>query len=396
MMGCAIAVATYYAVSAIHARKLFKEGYTAMNRRDYATAVRCFDEALRRPLGHYYAAYAHLDRGFSQERLHHGAEALQDYSQAIKIKPDFTEAYAYRGALHDERREQNDAFHDYSEAIRVDSNAAWPLYCRGMIFLQRKEPEKAIADFSEAIRASPNYLAGYIQRGIAYKANNDWDSALANFEAAISIDPNSSRAYVQRAYVYRHKGQTDKEISNFTEAIRINPKDKFLLEYRAKAYDRKGDVDRAIADFTALINLTQSRTRSPYEYRAREYARKGDYANALADFKQARQIEGDVGSGGKSLPWLLATCPESSFRNGKEAIAEALKDCESTHWISFNCIDTLAAAYAEDKDFEQPIAFEQQALQKDGCSAELRTEMEKRLGLYKKHQPYRDTIRSRK
>src|SRR5207249_496090 len=142
-----------------------------------------------------------------------------------------------------------------------------------------------------------------------------------------------------------------------------------------------------------MIELTKSRKRKPYEYRAREQARKGDYAKAIADFRQAQGIEGEVTTTAKGLAWLLATCPEVTFRNGQEAVAEATKDCEATRWNSSNCIDTLAAAYAEEKDFERAIDFEQLALQKPDCTAEYRIEMEKRLAIYKRHLPYRDVVR---
>lgn len=427
-IGCATTIAAYYAVSVIHARKLFDEGYTAMNRHDYVTASRRFDEALRKHLDPYHTAYAYLDRGFCQEKLRHPDDALRDYSEAIRIKPSLAEAYAYRGALHDERKEKDDAFHDYSEAIRLDSNAAGPLYHRGLIFLERKELDKALTDFSEALRASPNYAAAYTQRGIVYAFKREWDAALASFDSAIGIDPKSTLAYEQRAYVHRRKDETDKAIADYTEAIRLEPeraetyrsraillnkahrpdeaiadfaeairlnsKDQISLEQLAIAYERKDDPERTIVDFSAIIDRYPSR--KAYEYRARAYAKKGDYVSAMADFKQARQMDGDGLNWGKGLPWLLSTCPDALFRNGKEAIAEAIKDCQAAHWNSWNCVDTLAAAYAEDGDFEQAIRFEQEALLKRDCNVGRRAEIEKRIALYKQHLPYRDAMNARK
>jgi tetratricopeptide (TPR) repeat protein len=425
LMGLGAAtVALYFLVNFQEGRTLFNEGYAAMNRGQYDTAISCFDAALRKKLTDYYKAYAYEDRAFCENRKGRCDEALRDYSEAIKAKPNLGEAYAYRGALHDDRKEKDDAFSDYSEAIRYDPNIAWALYRRGLIFMKRKEPDKAIADFSEAIRASPDSPVAYTERGIAYALKRQWDSALASLDAAIGIDPKSRLAYEERAYVYRRKDQVEKAIADYTEAIRLdpkrsqtlrsralllnkvnrldeaiadftqairlNPKDQFSVEQLARAYDHKGDPQRAIVDFSALINVAPSR--KAYEYRARAYAKKGDYTSAMSDFKQARQMDGDGLTWGKGLAWLLSTCPDASFRNGKQAIAEATKDCESMYWNNWNCVDTLAAAYAEDKDFEQAVQFEQEALLKPDCNDERRAETQKRLGLYKKHLPYRDML----
>jgi tetratricopeptide (TPR) repeat protein len=421
-LGCAIAFATYYVVNALHGRKLFDEGYAAMKRGEHAIAVRHFDEALRRPLVPYFAASAHFDRGFSDEKLGNRDEALRDYSEAIKIKPDMVEAYVYRGNLYEERKEIEEAFHDYSEAIRLDKNAAWPLYQRGLIFLLRKDADKAIADFSEAIRASPNYAAAYINRAIAYRSKNDWDSALASLDAAIGIDPGSAVAHVRRADVYRHKGEMDKAINDFTEALKLdpkntealraraltvrdqlqsaesitdlteairrNPKDEKAFQARGLIYGRQGDDKRAIADFSEWIRIRPSR--SAYDHRARAQTRAGNYASAIADYNEGAQHSGPVTVSVKGLAWLLATCPDASFRNEKQAVAEAKEDCERTAWKSWNCLDTLATALAAAGNFDEAVNYEKQALDSNEVIKERRDEMAKRLALFQNRKPYRE------
>lgn len=61
------------------------------------------------------------------------------------------------------------------------------------------------------------------------------------------------------------------------------------------------------------------------------------------------------------LAWFLATCPDARLRNGKEAIAIAqkvTKAAPSSDWIS-----TLAAAQAENGDFNGAILTEEKAME---------------------------------
>ena len=60
--------------------------------------------------------------------------------------------------------------------------------------------------------------------------------------------------------------------------------------------------------------------------------------------------------------WIHATCPDSSFRNGKTALDDAKKACALSKWENDDQVDTLAAACAEGRDFDSAVRYEQQAI----------------------------------
>src|SRR4029077_15339024 len=60
--------------------------------------------------------------------------------------------------------------------------------------------------------------------------------------------------------------------------------------------------------------------------------------------------------------WFQATCPDSSFRNGQQAVKDAKAACSIMQWKDEDMIDTLAVAYAETGDFNSAVQYASQAL----------------------------------
>jgi tetratricopeptide (TPR) repeat protein len=413
-------VVAYYAVGFYRGRHLFDEGCAAMARQEYDTAEARFGAALRQKLVPAYRAYAFQNLAFSENARGKHDDAIRDYTEALRLDPTLAFAHSARGALYDDKGDRDKAFSDYSEAIRLDPNENRAFFRRGYVDLYRKDWDKAITDFSEAIRTSPSSETSYFERGVAYSHTNDLDRALASFESAIRIWPNYSAAYVERGYIYKRKQELEKALADFAEAIRINPKYEFgyrarafaftdnkhwpeaiadfskaleinpkddvAFEGRGYAYSEAGDHDRAIADFTEMIRI--KKTTNAYGRRARAYSRKGDYGHALADFREATKAAPNDSKAFNNLAWFLATCPDASARDGKEAVADATKACELSHWKNGYDIDTLAAASAEAGDFDSAMAYEHEAFTCEGVKKADSAEMGKRLKLYENQKPF--------
>jgi tetratricopeptide (TPR) repeat protein len=68
----------------------FNQGYIHLEYlTEYDSAVHWFSEAIQR-LPYYHQAF--FNRGLAFESLGRNSEAIEDYTQALRIKPDFTAA----------------------------------------------------------------------------------------------------------------------------------------------------------------------------------------------------------------------------------------------------------------------------------------------------------------
>jgi hypothetical protein len=120
------------------------------------------------------------------------------------------------------------------------------------------------------------------------------------------------------------------------------------------------------------------------------YHALGQYANAAEALRQAIQLDSQDAGSYNQLARTKATCSDASVRNGKEAVSAATKACELTEWKDWECIDTLAAAYAEAGDFKRAIEFQEQALRTGNPTESEQNGMRERIALYKQSQPFRE------
>jgi hypothetical protein len=142
--------------------------------------------------------------------------------------------------------------------------------------------------------------------------------------------------------------------------------------------------NRAKADPLEWVRTTAPRIFAQF------YVSHGQFTNAINVCREAVISNPKDDGSYNLLAWISATCPDSSLRDGKEAVSAATKACELTEWKEFNWIDTLAAAYAESSDFERAIQFQEQALRTGHSPDSDQKEMRERLALYKHSQPYRE------
>lgn len=87
--------------------------------------------------------------------------------------------------------------------------------------------------------------------------------------------------------------------------------------------------------------------------------------------------------------WILATCPDPAVRDGAKAVEYALIEVKRVGRKNALYLDTLAAAYAENGDFEKAVSTQTKAVEL-AASEEDRMEFGERLELFKTGEPYRD------
>ena len=162
---------------------------------------------------------------------------------------------------------------------------------------------------------------------------------------------------------------------------------------RGLAYTAIGDLDKALQDYDAAI-ADGGGTGAAYGLRGEIYANRGEFTKAMSDFEVVAhsRFGANSASGLASKAWLLATSPNESARNGKEAVELALKAVKLRDNPDHR--DVLAAAFAEAGQFDDAVREETKAIEglKPGKKPEDRSDYLSRLALYQNRVTYHTSV----
>lgn len=97
------------------------------------------------------------EKGFQLNNSGKHDEAIHCFTEAIRLKPDFHNAYNNRGWASNDKSKYEQAIVDLDEAIRLKPDFHNGYNNRGAAFYKKGDYQTARADFEEALRIQPDY-----------------------------------------------------------------------------------------------------------------------------------------------------------------------------------------------------------------------------------------------
>ena len=160
-------------------------------------------------------------------------EAIQLYTLAIKIDPQFGYAYYARGwakhFLKDYQGELDDAMYGMS----LDSqNRGMYLRRIGAAYAGMKRFHEALDYYSQAIELNPKDEGTIYNKGLCYAEMGEHARAIEEFSKALQMDPDWDWALLQRAQSYLFSGNKKKALDDINETLRLYPNHQNALRFK--------------------------------------------------------------------------------------------------------------------------------------------------------------------
>jgi curved DNA-binding protein CbpA len=132
-------------------------------------------------------AQDYYDRGLLRTQAKDYRQAINDYSQAIKLNPRFVDAYLKRCEMRYKLGENQEVLQDCQAVLKIDATVAKAYYYQGRARYSLGYIDPAIESYSLAIAQDKNYSQAHYYRGMAYKESQNVAAAISDLTEAAEL-----------------------------------------------------------------------------------------------------------------------------------------------------------------------------------------------------------------
>ena len=244
----------------------------ALNANDMVSAKKIIESDVKRYLPKYeYYFYLGLISDDYEEKLKY-------YNKAIKINPEYSDAYINRGLVKNELKDYEGSIEDYNKAIELDPKCSLAYNNRGYTKYKKRDFEGALNDYNKAILLNPK-----LNIAIDNKAKLLSEVCLKDDEEF------SAKFYLSLGIQEINKGNLIEGIRNIDESLKFNDKSDIAYFYKAVAFHNLNNVDLAYENYTKTIELNKKMIDAYYN--RGQLLLKDNPKQALDDFVSAVALD---------------------------------------------------------------------------------------------------------
>ena len=266
------------------------------------------------PVFHYNLAIAYEKNGLI-------SESEQSYENAIKIKPDYIDAYNNLGLLLKNNNRLYDAIQIFQKAINIKPDF-FPAYTNiGTILRQLGKFDQALKYFNKAIELNPLEADAYNNMGNLFQDRGDMLSAIDSYEKALKINTNYVEAYSNLGNALRVCGNIKRAESILLKALELYPDYAYAHNNLALVYTDMNKYDKAMKSFKCAIKIDPMLI-TTYLNIAGLCIKNGDLYNAIYYSKRAISMDNNYAEAYSNLGIAFSRQGniEESITNLKKAI----------------------------------------------------------------------------
>lgn len=243
-------------------------------------------------------------------------------TRVVSKAPKMADAYHYRGDAYRNLGRHKQAVDDYTQTIKLRPKDPFRYYARALVYMDMGRNAQAVSDLTRAISLKPAYRNFYLARARANEALNKYDAAIADYnkylgkrrattaltleivpvyvksyrftdaqrllDKAVKNGADQADIHYWQGRVLSGQGRADEAISAYSKAIHRDEAHAQAYRYRAGTFKDMADYPAALEDFTKLIELQPEA--SYYNRRGLVYEEMGQFSKAAEDYTQAIEL----------------------------------------------------------------------------------------------------------
>lgn len=265
----------------------FRKGLDLFYKKDYVNSIAEYTNAIN--LKQDYTD-AYFNKGLSNEALMKLEEAIIDYAKVIELENNAADAYSAIGGVKLTLGKKEEALGFYDKAIELKPDFAEAYNNRGLVKNQLGKNDEALADYTKAIELKPDYADAYNNRGVVNDSLKKYEKALVDYSKAIALKQDYAVAYYNRGIANDKLKKNEEAFVDYSKAIELKPDYMDAYNNRGIVNDKLKKYEEAIVDYSKAIELKPNYAIA-YNNRACVYREMKNYDMALSDNENSLLIE---------------------------------------------------------------------------------------------------------
>lgn len=282
----------------------------------------------------------------SEGRLEHAAH---EFRAGLRLHGDAGPSMLGLAAVYSLQDKPEKAEVLYRKALELQPSATAHFQLADFLAAKDRLDEGRI-HYLQGLAMAPYQAASRIALGNLYVKQANWTAAREEFERALKSNPKLPDAHVGLADVFTALGQDDNAVFHLRAAMRLAPSYMPGQVALGNFYAKRANWLAAQAEFERVLNWNPKLPEAHVGL-AGVFSATGRDEKIVAHLQEAIRLAPNWAEPANNLAWRLATHPNAGQRNGPEALRLARRAVELTKTNDFEILDTLAAAQAENGDF---------------------------------------------
>ncbi len=302
----------------------------------------------------------HFDLGTALAASGRTDEAEARYREMLTLAPDHVGAMNNLASLLAGRGASGEAIDLFRKALAADPVNMFALENLATALMAAGDLKEATALYREALRLQPDNRSVLNNLAVAVARGGNDDEAIALYERLLVLEPGSIPAHINLGIAQMRRLRTDDSLGHLKEAVRLDPDYAEARYHYGVALLRAGRREDAASELTEAARLSPEHSMARYNLSI-ALALLGRTDEAVEQMGEALGAPTKTTVAALRLTWALASGSDAALRDGARAVAIAERACAQAR-DNPDCLDAMAAAYAEAGRFGEAVRAARAAL----------------------------------
>lgn len=271
-----------------NAKKLYKSGKDYSKIGNFEKAVELYSQAIDLSPEFIKAIEG---RAVAYNELMLYQKAASDFELLSELKPKNSEYIIKAGMLYHQAGKYNNAIPLLESAIETNPENAEIQSIISKCYFAVTNFKLALAPINNAIELNPT-ADNFYQRGLVQSELTNYLNAENDFSKSIQLNANNSETWSQLGYVQLRQEKQEKALESLNNAINIDAKNKKALLLRSHIFSQNNNLKSAIEDLTKLTNYYPNESVVFYQ-RGSLFLEDKQYKNAVEDLSKLLELQED-------------------------------------------------------------------------------------------------------